>query len=187
MVQQQARLWVQGVSQVRAPRPVTSPSWIIFPFHSSFVVNARPWLLYNSCPQFGALSASGRTGAFPHTTICIKVIILFWNIKLPAAAPETKDPTYKASTLSVLEVSDPKICILAHLMSPLEPLDPALESPLSHPLIKQRNIATELLNEVNWLRLDWICSHSALRWRFNKGIMHKAVCCLQTWNDMVFN
>jgi hypothetical protein len=48
-------------------------------------------------------------------------------------------------------VSDPKVCILAHLMSPLEPLDPLLESPLSHPLIKQRTVASELLNEVNWI------------------------------------
>lgn len=72
------------------------------------------------------------------------------GVPLPSAVPETKDPTYKASTLSVLEVSDPKVCILAHLMSPLEPLDPLLESPLSHPLIKQRAIASELLNEVNY-------------------------------------
>lgn len=36
-------------------------------------------------------------------------------------------------------------------MSPLEPLDPLLESPLSHPLIKQRAIASELLNEVTVL------------------------------------
>lgn len=50
--------------------------------------------------------------------------------------------------LSVLEVSDPKICILAHLMSPLEPIDPILESPLSHPMLKQRTIASELLTEV---------------------------------------
>ncbi|CRL04585.1 CLUMA_CG017654, isoform A [Clunio marinus] len=70
------------------------------------------------------------------------------GISLPAAAPETKDPTYKASSLSVLEVSDPKICILAHLMSPLEPLDPLLESPLSHPLLKQRAVASELLHEI---------------------------------------
>lgn len=186
MVQQQAPLWVQGVSQVRVFRLFINLSWKLALFILSFAVNARPWLFYNSCPQFGALSASGRTGAFFHSAIWMK-IILFWNIKLPAAAPETKDHTYKASTLSVLEVSDPKICILAHLMSPLEPLDPALESPLSHPLIKQRNIATELLNEVNWLSLDWICSYSALPCRFNKGIMHKAVCCSQTWNDMVFN
>lgn len=77
-----------------------------------------------------------------------EIIIKVRFSKLPAAAPETKDPTYKASTLSVLEVSDPKVCILAHLMSPLEPLDPLLESPLSHPLIKQRAVASELLNEV---------------------------------------
>lgn len=49
----------------------------------------------------------------------------------------------------MLEVSDPKIFILAHLMSPLEPIEPILESPLSHPLIKQRIFASELLNEVN--------------------------------------
>lgn len=48
----------------------------------------------------------------------------------------------------MLEVSDPKICILAHLMSPLEPIDPLLESPLAHPLMKQRAVASELLNEV---------------------------------------
>lgn len=33
-------------------------------------------------------------------------------------------------------------------MSPLEPIDPLLESPLSHPLLKQKLVASELLNEV---------------------------------------
>lgn len=33
-------------------------------------------------------------------------------------------------------------------MSPLEPIDPLLESPLAHPLMKQRAVASELLNEV---------------------------------------
>lgn len=47
-----------------------------------------------------------------------------------------------------MEVSDPKLCILAHLMSPLEPIDPVVESPLSHPLLKQRAVASELLMEV---------------------------------------
>lgn len=47
-----------------------------------------------------------------------------------------------------MEVSDPKVCILAHLMSPLEAIDPIVESPLSHPLQKQRAIASELLTEV---------------------------------------
>ncbi|XP_050067267.1 uncharacterized protein LOC126556103 isoform X3 [Anopheles maculipalpis] len=61
--------------------------------------------------------------------------------------PETADPS-QVGPLSVLEVSDPKICILAHLMSPLEPIDPLLESPLAHPLMKQRAVASELLNEV---------------------------------------
>lgn len=33
-------------------------------------------------------------------------------------------------------------------MSPLEPIDPIVESPLSHPMLKQRAIASELLTEV---------------------------------------
>lgn len=33
-------------------------------------------------------------------------------------------------------------------MSPLEPIDPVVESPLSHPLLKQRAVASELLMEV---------------------------------------
>lgn len=68
-------------------------------------------------------------------------------IKLPPPSESSPEGT-PAGPLSVLEVSDPKLCILAHLMSPLEPLDPVLESPLSHPLMKQRAVASELLNEV---------------------------------------
>lgn len=72
-------------------------------------------------------------------------------------APDQKDSSMKVNTsLSVLEVSDPKVCILAHLMSPLEPIDPILESPLSHPLIKQRAVASELLTEVNEKQLLYI-------------------------------
>ncbi|CAG9787634.1 unnamed protein product [Diatraea saccharalis] len=52
------------------------------------------------------------------------------------------------SSLSILEVADPKLCILAHLMSPLEPIEPILESPLAKPLIKQKMAAGELLNDV---------------------------------------
>ncbi|XP_058066762.1 uncharacterized protein LOC131216325 isoform X1 [Anopheles bellator] len=66
---------------------------------------------------------------------------------IPLPTPETADAS-QVGPLSVLEVSDPKICILAHLMSPLEPIDPLLESPLAHPLMKQRAVASELLNEV---------------------------------------
>ncbi|XP_037814119.1 uncharacterized protein LOC119605221 isoform X3 [Lucilia sericata] len=72
---------------------------------------------------------------------------------LPAGIPLPPSPvegnsTKPASPLSVLEVSDPKMCILVHLMSPLEPIDPVLESPLAHPLLKQRAVASELLQEV---------------------------------------
>lgn len=33
-------------------------------------------------------------------------------------------------------------------MSPLEPLDPLLESPTAHPLMKQRAVAAELVSEI---------------------------------------
>ncbi|XP_037032238.1 uncharacterized protein LOC119071492 isoform X1 [Bradysia coprophila] len=72
---------------------------------------------------------------------------------LPAGIPlpppcEGVDSKPHTGPLSVLEVSESKLCVLAHLMSPLEPIDPVLETPLAHPLLKQRMVAAELLNEV---------------------------------------
>ncbi|XP_012545264.2 uncharacterized protein LOC101745759 isoform X1 [Bombyx mori] len=70
-------------------------------------------------------------------------------LPMPAPTPE-KGMTTKSgqSSLSILEIADPKLCILAHLMSPLEPIEPILESPLTKPLIKQKIAAAELLSEV---------------------------------------
>ncbi|XP_055705489.1 uncharacterized protein LOC129803154 isoform X3 [Phlebotomus papatasi] len=67
---------------------------------------------------------------------------------IPLPVPSESSEKQSSGPLSVLEVSDPKLCILAHLMSPLEPIDPLLESPLSHPLLKQRSVAAELVSEV---------------------------------------
>lgn len=47
-----------------------------------------------------------------------------------------------------MEVPDPKLCVLCHLMSPMEPIDPVLESPLNQPLFKQRSAAGELVTEI---------------------------------------
>lgn len=58
------------------------------------------------------------------------------------------DKKRPGSPLSVLEVEDPKQCILAHFMTPLEPLDPLVESPVSRPLVLQRDTAAELLSEI---------------------------------------
>lgn len=71
---------------------------------------------------------------------------LYFSGQLPV--PSESSEKQSSGPLSVLEVSDPKLCILAHLMSPLEPIDPLLESPLSHPLLKQRSVAAELVSEV---------------------------------------
>ncbi|CAF4850433.1 unnamed protein product [Pieris macdunnoughi] len=70
-------------------------------------------------------------------------------LPVPPPTPEKGMPTKTApSSLSVLEVADPKLCILAHLMSPLEAIEPILESPLAKPLVKQKMAAGELLNDV---------------------------------------
>ncbi|KAJ8882870.1 hypothetical protein PR048_014686 [Dryococelus australis] len=50
--------------------------------------------------------------------------------------------------LNVLEVDDPKLCMLMHLMTALEPIDPVLESPLDCPVVQQRTAVMDLLSEV---------------------------------------
>ncbi|XP_063621975.1 uncharacterized protein LOC134794179 isoform X1 [Cydia splendana] len=70
-------------------------------------------------------------------------------LPVPPPTPEKGQTTKTAqNSLSILEIADPKLCILAHLMSPLEPIEPILESPMSKPLIKQKAAAGELLTEV---------------------------------------
>ncbi|KAF6204773.1 hypothetical protein GE061_018935 [Apolygus lucorum] len=66
---------------------------------------------------------------------------------LPAGVPMPLIES-KQSQLSVVEVDDPKLCVLIHLMTQMEPIEPILESPLSLPLVKQRTTAADLLTEV---------------------------------------
>ncbi|XP_034944410.1 uncharacterized protein [Chelonus insularis] len=69
---------------------------------------------------------------------------------LPAGVPHAPiaDKKRSGSPLSVLEVEDPKQCVLAHFMTPLEPLDPIVESPVARPLVLQRDTAAELIAEI---------------------------------------
>lgn len=67
---------------------------------------------------------------------------------MPLPTPEKGVGNKTQNALSILEIADPKLCILAHLMSPLEPIEPILESPLAKPIIRQKAAAGELLNEV---------------------------------------
>ena len=52
------------------------------------------------------------------------------------------------SQLNVLEVDDPKQCVMIHLMTLMEPIEPLLESPLARPLLQQKGAASELLQEI---------------------------------------
>ncbi|XP_008556571.1 uncharacterized protein LOC103577616 isoform X1 [Microplitis demolitor] len=69
---------------------------------------------------------------------------------LPAGVPHAPiaDKKKPGSPLSILEVEDPKQCVLAHFMTPLEPLDPLVESPVAMPLVLQRDTAAELIAEI---------------------------------------
>ncbi|XP_046823694.1 uncharacterized protein LOC124426261 isoform X2 [Vespa crabro] len=69
---------------------------------------------------------------------------------LPAGVPSAPiaDKKRSGSPLSILEVEDPKQCVLVHFMTPLEPLDPLVESPVSRPLVLQRDTAAELVAEI---------------------------------------
>ncbi|KAJ8674036.1 hypothetical protein QAD02_005298 [Eretmocerus hayati] len=69
---------------------------------------------------------------------------------LPAGVPTvpSADKKRPGSPLSILEVEDPKQCILVHFMTQLEPLEPLVESPVNQPLVLQRDTAAELLSEL---------------------------------------
>lgn len=55
---------------------------------------------------------------------------------------------HRPNILNVLEVEDPKLCVLIHLMGNLEPIDPILESPLAIPIIKQKSVACDLMSDI---------------------------------------
>ncbi|XP_014275472.1 uncharacterized protein [Halyomorpha halys] len=71
---------------------------------------------------------------------------------LPAGVPMPLLDNDAERSLSVLEVDDPKICIVIHLMTQMEPLEPILESPLTLPYIKQKMVASDLLSEIGCTR-----------------------------------
>ena len=80
--------------------------------------------------------------------ITLTTFFVFFQLPVPPPTPEKGMATKTQNSLSILEVADPKLCILAHLMSPLEPIEPILESPLAKPLMKQKTAAGELLSDV---------------------------------------
>lgn len=48
----------------------------------------------------------------------------------------------------MVEVDDPKSCLMFHMMTTLEPIDPVLESPLSDPMARQTAAACSLLTDI---------------------------------------
>lgn len=61
--------------------------------------------------------------------------------------PTSPNPN-KTNALNMVEVDDPKTCLMFHMMTTLEPIDPVLESPLSDPMARQTAAACSLLTEI---------------------------------------
>ncbi|KAK7869359.1 hypothetical protein R5R35_012903 [Gryllus longicercus] len=103
----------------------------------------------------GAGAGAGAGAASPREPVslatlnrdCFIIPVASLDRFLPAGVPmplTEKSPSF----LSVLEVDDPKLCVLLHLMSPLEPIEPVMESPLAKPLQQQKSAASDLLSEI---------------------------------------
>ncbi len=50
--------------------------------------------------------------------------------------------------MNFLKISDPKLSVVVHLMSQMEPLEPPLQSPFCVPLIKQKQLASAVMVEM---------------------------------------
>jgi hypothetical protein len=61
--------------------------------------------------------------------------------------------------LNVLEVADPQLAVVVHLMTPLIPLSQPLDSPTAQPERIQRTLAMELIERA---KLDRQASHGLL-------------------------
>jgi len=59
----------------------------------------------------------------------------------------------RSQLINVLEVDDPKISIVFHMIAPLEPVTPHLESPLAEPMVLLRQLAKEDLDRGKELQM----------------------------------
>jgi len=111
---------------------------------------SRPGVYNNTKTQPITLQSVPRAEPITLATLdrdCFIIPVASIDRFLPAGVPLPL-PTAKPSQLSVLEVDDPKLCVLIHLMTQMEPIEPILESPLVRPLAKQKTAACDLLSEV---------------------------------------
>ena len=60
----------------------------------------------------------------------------------------------RTQLINVLEVDDPKISIVFHMIAPLESVTPHLESPLAEPMVLLRQLAKEELDKAKELQFS---------------------------------
>lgn len=77
---------------------------------------------------------------------CFIIPIATANRFLPEGVHIT---SHKTNVLNILEVEDPNLCVLIHLMGNFEPIDPIMESPMAIPSHKQRATACDLMNDIS--------------------------------------
>lgn len=106
---------------------------------------------YNTSNQPGTLSEPPvRAEPITLATLdrdCFIIPVASLDRFLPAGVPMPFTDKHP-SQLNVLEVDDPKQCVMIHLMTLMEPIEPMLESPLARPLLQQKGAASELLQEI---------------------------------------
>lgn len=80
---------------------------------------------------------------------CFIIPIAYLDRFLPDGVnlPRSPSPS-KTNALNMVEIDDPKTCLMFHMMTTLEPIDPVLESPLSDPMARQTAAACSLLTEI---------------------------------------
>ena len=60
----------------------------------------------------------------------------------------------RSQLINVLEVDDPKISIVFHMIAPLESITPHLESPLAEPMVLLRQLAKEEIDRAKELQFS---------------------------------
>ena len=79
-------------------------------------------------------------------TLSISWFFIFLSFQLP------RNPV--SQLINVLEVDDPKLAIVFHMIAPLESLTPHLDSPLSNPMVLLRKLAKEDMDRAKELHIS---------------------------------
>ena len=80
----------------------------------------------------------------------------------------------RSQLINVLEVDDPKISIVFHMIAPMEPLRPLAESPLAEPMVLLRQLAREDLDRAKELQTKegFLLKNLEANCKYNLSLIH---------------